>query len=310
MITNNLWTEKYRPSGIADYVWANENQRHQVESWIREQELPSIILSGGPGVGKSTLARCLFNELHVDPGDVRYVNASHHTGVDYFRGLQNFIETMPVGKFRYVLLDEADYMSANAQALLRNMIEEYSSVCRWVLTVNYPNKIIPALHSRLQGFHIEHLDKDQYISRAATVLITEGVNLDESNFDILDEYVTVCYPDLRKCLNMLQQNSKGGVLCRPQGGGTNTSDYMVQAVNMFKQGQIQEARKLIVKQARPEEYEDIYRLFYRNLDWWGKEDSQQHQAIVIIANRLRDHTLISDVEVNLAACLVELSMIQ
>ena len=306
---NNLWVERYRPNSISDYVWANANQQAQVESWVKDQEIPSLLLSGGPGVGKTTLARCLFNELGVDPGDIRYVNASHHTGVDYFRSLQNFIETMPLGKFRYVLLDEADFMSQSSQALLRSMIEEYSAVCRWILTCNYPNKIIPALHSRLQGFHIEHLDQDQFLSRAATVLISENIQLDESNWEILEEYVTVCYPDLRKCLNMLQQNCQGNELRRPQGGGGNTQDYMVQAVAMFKAGQIHEARQLIVKQARPEEYEDIYRLFYKNLSWWGDESAKQHQAIVIIANRLRDHGLIADPELNLSACLVELSML-
>lgn len=308
MVENRLWVERYRPNAIEDYVWANANQKHQVESWVREQEIPSLILSGGPGVGKTTLARCLFAELDVSEFDVRYVNASHHTGVDYFRGLQNFIETMPSGKFRYVLLDEADYMSQASQALLRSMIEEYSAVCRWILTCNYPNKIIPALHSRLQGFHIEHLDQEQFLARAATVLVSENVALDESNWEILEEYITVCYPDLRRCLNMLQQNCQGGELCRPStSGGSSTQDYMVSAVALFKSGQIHEARQLVVKNARPEEYEDIYRLFYRNLDWWGDTPQQQHQAIVIIANRLRDHGLIADPELALAACLVELA---
>ena len=297
MVENGLWVEKYRPTAIEDYVWSTENQKHQVESWVREKEIPSLILSGGPGVGKTTLARCLFAELGVNEFDIRYVNASHHTGVDYFRGLQNFIETMPSGRFRYVLLDEADYMSQASQALLRSMIEEYSAVCRWIFTCNYPNKIIPALHSRLQGFHIEHLDTDQFISRAATVLLSEGIEINEQNWHILDEYVTACYPDLRKCLNMLQQNCQGGELKR------------VQAVALFKTGQIHEARQLIVKNARPEEYEDIYRLFYRNLDWWSDRAEGQHQAIVIIANRLRDHGLIADPELALAACMVELSQI-
>jgi DNA polymerase III delta prime subunit len=308
-IPNGLWVEKYRPNKIEDYVWVNENQKHQVESWVREKEIPSMILSGQPGVGKTTLARCLFAELEVNEFDIRYVNASHHTGVDYFRGLQNFIETMPSGRFRYVLLDESDYMSQASQALLRSMIEEYSAVCRWILTCNYPNKIIPALHSRLQGFHIEHLDAGQFISRAATVLVSEGIDINEQNWHILDEYVTACYPDLRKCLNMLQQNCQGGELRRPQGGGGSTADYMVQAVALFRNRQIHEARQLIVKSARPEEYEDIYRLFYRNLDWWSDRTDGQHQAIVIIANRLRDHGLIADPELNLSAALVELSQI-
>lgn len=311
MVENNLWTERYRPSTLADYVWTDDAQKRQVEAWVSEREIPNLLLSGSAGVGKTTLARCLFNELGVDPTDIRYVNASHHTGVDYYRGLGGFIETLPSGDFRYILLDEADYLSPNAQAALRSMIEEYSNICRWVLTCNYPNKIIPALHSRTQGFHIDNLDREQFVTRAATILISEGVDLNEENLEILDEYVTVTYPDLRKCINLLQQNCSGNELRRPSGGsGKGMSDYLVTAVAHFKNGRIHEARKLICENANAEEFEEIYRLLYRNLSWWGDSEESQHKAIVIIANRLKDHALVADPEIAMAACLVELSMLQ
>lgn len=310
MVESNLWVERYRPKTLDEYVWTDESQKEQVLSWVKEKEIPNILLSGSAGVGKTTLAKCLFNELGVDPTDIRYVNASHHNGVDYYRGLSGFIETMPSGDFRYILLDEADYLSPNAQAALRSMIEEYSNICRWVLTCNYPHKIIPALHSRTQGFHIEDLDREQFVTRAATILITEGIDLNEENLEILDEYVTVTYPDLRKCINLLQQNCTGNELKRPSArSNVGSSDYMVAAVGLFKNGKIHEARKIICENATAEEYEDIYRLLYRNLDWWGKDDDTQNRAIVIIANRLKDHALVADPEIALAACLVELSML-
>lgn len=106
MLNNTLWTERYRPETIEDYVWINEGQRQQVESWIQEGELPHLLLSGGPGVGKSSLSKLLMKELNVDPSDIRFVNASKNTGIDYIRDLENFIETMPSGKYRYVVLDE------------------------------------------------------------------------------------------------------------------------------------------------------------------------------------------------------------
>jgi len=106
MTNNTLWTERYRPNTIEDYVWINEGQRQQVESWIAEQEIPHLLLSGGPGVGKSSLAKLLMNALNVDPSDIKFVNASKNTGIDYIRELENFIETMPTGKYRYVILDE------------------------------------------------------------------------------------------------------------------------------------------------------------------------------------------------------------
>lgn len=217
-------------------------------------------------------------------------------------GNHNFI----IGENK-ILTHNCDYLSLNAQAALRNMIEEYSAVCRWILTCNYPHKIIPAIKSRTQGFHIEHLDRERFVARIAEILLTEGIDLTEENFEILDEYATATYPDLRKCINLLQQNCKNGELKRPNSGSGSSMDFMVQAVGHFKNGRIHEARKVVCANARPEEYEEIYRMLYKNLDWWGETEEQQNQAIVIIANRLKDHSLVADSEINLAACLIELS---
>lgn len=310
MVVHKLWVEKYRPSRIEDYVWADAAQKSQVMTWIKEKHLPNILLSGSPGIGKTTLAKCLLNELNVHSSDIRYVNGSHTNGVDDIRSLSGFAETMPSGDFRYVVLDEADFLSGNAQAALRNMIEEYTSICRWILTCNFPNKILPALKSRTQGFHIETLDKEQFLTRIANILMAENVELTEENLEVLDEYAITTYPDLRKCINLLQQNCSEGKLNRPSKGSSNSSsEYMVNVVGLFKQNKIHEARKLICTNARLEEYEDLYRLLYRNLQWWGKTEQQQNQAVVIIANRLRDHSMAADAEINMSACLIELAMI-
>ena len=127
-----LWVEKHRPKDLSEYVWVNDSQKSQVEGWIKEKTIPSMILSGSPGTGKTSLAKCLFAELGVDSSDIRYVNASHTNGVDDMRALDRFAETMPNGDFRYVLLDEGDMLSIPAQTVLRNMMEEYSNICRWI----------------------------------------------------------------------------------------------------------------------------------------------------------------------------------
>lgn len=310
MNNNTLWVEKYRPKTISEYVWMNEDQKRQVTSWIESGELPHLVLSGPPGTGKSTLSKVLLNELNVDPSDVKYVNASNETGIDYLRGLVGFCETMPSGKFRYILLDEADRLSIPAQDMLKNTIEEYSAVCRWIFTTNRPHKLTPPLMSRLsQGFHIDALDREQFLTRLAEILIAEGVDLNENNFGILEEYATACYPDLRKCINLLEQNCRDKNLTRPKLTSNFNSEYLVEAVSLFKSGKIHEARKLICAHVTDTDYEQIYRLFYKNLDWWSVEEEKQHKAIVIIANRLKDHALVADPEINLSAALIELSML-
>lgn len=307
---STLWTERYRPTTLDDYVWINEGQKQQVERWIKDGFTPDVILSGGPGCGKSSLVKLLMKLLKVESGDYMYINGSKKTGVDKIDKLSDFCETMPSGRFRYVHLDEADGISWQGQDALKAMTEDYTSVCRWIFTTNKPHKIIPPLHSRLQGFHIESLDREQFMTKVATILITEGVDLNESNADILDEYISATYPDLRKCINSLQQNCQDGILKRPTTtGASSMTEYMVNAVSLFKNGKIHEARKLICENASHSDYEEIYKLLYRNVDWFGKTEKDKHSAIVIIANRLRDHTLIADPEIALSACLVELSML-
>ena len=166
MSMKELWVERYRPKTIQDYVFRDKQQKEQVEDWLKSAAIPHLLFSGAAGTGKTTLAKVLLNELDVDWGDVLFINASVENGVEHIRDkINNFATSMPFGDFKYVLLDEADYLSPNAQAALRGVMERYSNSCRFILTCNYPHKIIPALHSRCQGFHIEKLDKVEFTSR-------------------------------------------------------------------------------------------------------------------------------------------------
>jgi replication factor C small subunit len=301
-----LWVEKYRPKNIDGYVFRDAHQRKQVETWIKDKSIPHLLLSGSAGIGKTTLAKILIHELGIEDYDVLEINASRTNSVDDVRDkITNFVQMIPFGPFKVVLLDEADYLSPNAQAALRGVMEEYHATSRFVLTCNYPNRIIPALHSRCQGFHVEKTDQTEFTARAATILVEENIEFD---LDTLDAYVKVTYPDLRKCIQLLQQNAQEGQLIPPNKGDAGAADWKFDMAELFKAGKILEARKLLCGKLRAEEMEEVFVWLYNNLEIFGSEESQ-YKAILIIKQGLVDHTLIVDPEINLSATLVKLARI-
>jgi|TARA_B110000285_G_scaffold96192_1_gene109745 DNA polymerase III delta prime subunit len=299
-----LWVEKYRPNTIDDYVFKDSHQKAQVQAWVRDVSIPHLLFSGSAGIGKTTMAKLLVNELGIEDYDVLQINASRNNSVDDIRDkITNFVQMIPFGPFKVVLLDEADYLSPNAQAALRGVMEEYHSTSRFILTCNYPNRIIPAIHSRCQGFHIEKIDQTEFTARVATILVTENIDFD---LDTLDSYVKVAYPDLRKCINMVQQNVSGTKLSAPSKGDEGEADWKFEMVELFKAGKITQARKLLCGKVRAEEMEEIYRWLYDNLEIFGEEEKQD-TAVIIIKQGLVDHALVADPEINLAATLIKLA---
>jgi DNA polymerase III delta prime subunit len=303
-----LWVEKYRPTKVKDYVFRDDAQRRQVNSWIKDGSIFHLLLSGAAGIGKTTLARVLCNELNIEDYDVLEINASRDNNVDTVRDkIINFVQMIPFGPFKVVLLDEADYLTPNAQAILRGVMETYSNHSRFILTCNYPNRIIPALHSRCQGFHIEKTDKTEFTARVATILMEETIEFD---LDTLDTYVSAAYPDLRKCINAVQQNvNEDNTLSAPV-ASNDSSDYKIEMVELFKKGRIKDARTLVCSKARPEEMEEIYRWLYDNLDIIAKTDEAKDQAVIVIKQGLVDHTICADSEINLASTLIKLARLQ
>jgi len=302
-----LWVDKYRPNKLDGYVWRDNAQRKQVESWIAEKSIPHLLLTGTPGIGKTTMAKMLVNELGVQDADVMEVNASRETGIDFIRNkIIPFISSIAWGPFKVVLLDEADRLSPQAQDSLKGIVEQYSAYARFILTCNNANMVVPALHSRCQQFHFNKLDQTEFTARAATILVGEDVEFD---LETLDLYVSSTYPDLRKCINLLQQNTNNSQLHSPHKEDAGSLDYKFEMVELFKAGKISEARKLLCSKARPEEMNDIYRWMYDNVEVFGKDEATQNKAILIIKQGLVDHTLVSDVEINLAATLIRLGML-
>ena len=303
-----LWTEKYRPRSVAEYVFTDDSQRQQVEDWIKTRSIPHLLLSGSSGVGKTTLAKMLIAECGIDEYDVLYVNGSKEgRKIEWVNRLISFCQTMPFGAVKIVLIDEADYMNKESvQPALRNLMEDYSETVRSILTCNYPHKIIAPLHSRCQRMHIDRIDHTEFTARAATVLVAESIEFD---LDVLDSYVKATYPDLRKCLNLLQPNSQSGTLAAPGSVSSDSRDWLLECVDLFKRGEVRPARKLLCNQVDPENAEEIFTWMYNNLDLWGKTPEQQDEAIVIIRNGIVTHASVADAEINLSATLIELGKI-
>ena len=303
---SNLWVEKYRPTTLDGYVFVDDNQKKQIEGWIADGMPPHLLFSGAAGTGKTTLAKILINAYNMNEYDVKMVNASRNNTVEYIKEkIVPFVETMPFGEYKIVLLDEADYMSPNAQGILRGVMEDNAATARFILTCNLPHRIIAALKSRTQGFHINNIDHTEFTARVCSILIDEGVEID---IDVLDSYVKATYPDLRKCIGLVQQNSITGELVLTKSSGTG-SDYIVKAVELFKTGNIRAARKTLCDNITASDVDSIITWTYNNLDLWSKSEEGQDAAILLIRDAAARVPLIADPEINLSALIVELTSI-
>jgi DNA polymerase III delta prime subunit len=306
MAAKELWTEKYRPKTLDGYVFQNESQKDQIKRMIVDGDIPHLLLSGTQGSGKTTLAEILINELGVDDFDICRVNASDKTGVDFIREtILNFAGTYPMGKFKIVKLEEFDYLSLNAQGMLRAVLEENAETCRFICTCNYENKIMPAMKSRMQHMRFKAPLQDDVLMRMFEILTTEGIDFDP---EVVDRYVSQAYPDIRKIINNLQLNSVGGKLMLPSGEGED-GDYQFQLLDLIISGNIKEIRRIVTEQCTPEQISEIYELLYKNLKKHPKFASNvqaYEQALCILLDGVYKHSLVAIPHLNFETTCIKL----
>jgi DNA polymerase III delta prime subunit len=305
-----LWVSKYRSKTLEDYVWQDPAMRAKIEQWIEEGATPDLLLAGKPGTGKTTLMLMLMKLLNIPQSDILFIPASKERKIEDIQDkISNFIGTWAMGDsgIKYILLDEFDAVTPAAQKMLRTDMETYSDTTRFIATCNYSNKVIPALISRFHVMHFQTLDMEDYMLRIGGILNDENVEWD---FDALEAYVKVTYPDLRKCISLVQHNTVAGKLNPPGNNDTAVGEYLLSVVDLFKKGKFIEARKLIVSQAQLEDYPDIYRFLYQNLDLFGKTPDQQDEALLAIRKGVVNHAMVFDPEINLSATLCEICRIK
>ncbi len=309
MAIKKLWVEAYRPSSIDEYIFQNIEQKRQFVNMINAKEIPHLLLSGPQGTGKTSLSKMLVKLLEIDPMDLLTINASKDNSVENIREkIYSFATSFALGKFKIIQLEEADMLTYNAQTALKDILEETQDTCRFIFTCNYENRIIPPIKSRLHHFYFKASPQDEILLRMGEILVTEKVDFD---IKLLEKYVSTYYPDIRKIINALQQNTIDGKLQNPNSTDDSVVDYQFKMLEYLEAGDLKTLRKLICENVQREEYDGIYRFLYENINKSKKfknEDAYE-SAIVTIAAYLHKNAIVADPEINFAACAIDLDRI-
>ena len=300
-MSNSLWVEKYRPDTLEGYV-GNEHILEKVKIYIENEDVPHLLLYGVAGTGKTTLAKIITNQIDCD---VMYINASDENSVDAVRDkIRGFASSMGFRKWKVVILDESDYLTPNAQAALRNLMETFSKSTRFILTCNYVEKVIDPIQSRCQTFAITPPSKKEVAKRLFDILNEEGVEFQNEDLAIL---VNSGYPDIRRVLNAAQRQVVGGKL-KIDTTSTIQANYTDDVIKVLQKSgdvkqQFTEIRQIIAD-SKVKDFTPLYRSLYDEVDNYAS--GKVGQTILNIADGQYKDAMVVDKEINVMAMMLNI----
>jgi len=294
----DLYVEKYRPKTVEDYL-GNPEVIDTIKSFIDKGSLQNLVLYGKAGGGKTSLAKILVNELNADS---LYINASDERGIDTIRDkIIPFASSMGFADVKVIILDEADYLTPQAQATLRNTIETFSENCRFILTCNYLERIITPLQSRLLPLPIEAPDKKAIVQKLLDIAKLESIELGEDYKEDIGQVVLGYYPDIRKIINVFQQMTKDGTLQSAEIANTSFEKSVVEGV--INGCSLVEIRQIIAD-SKARHFDSLFRTFYDRIEGFGTE--RMGMAILILAEYQYQYTFVVDKEITIVAMIQKL----
>jgi len=293
-----IWVEKYRPKKIKAVV-GNEQLKKTFEKYIEKDEIPNLMLYGPPGTGKTTISKILIKTLNCE---YLYINGSDENGIDVIRNkIGTFVSSVTFDKkFKIVFIDESDYISLNAQSVLRNLIESSSDTARFIFTCNYPEKLMEPLRSRFQMFEVKPPDIEMLEERAKLILGKEEIQFNDKDVKTI---VKNSYPDIRKLIQSLQQNSLDGKL-ELGVGGIVSDTYKSELIDMLKKkSSFENIRQLLVN-VNAIEFTTLYKLLFESVDEYAKKNKVQ--ILLDISEHMYRDSFCVDKEINLSACILKI----
>ena len=299
-IKHSLWVEKYRPTTLDTYI-GNEHLKSKVKVYLESGDLPHLLLFGKAGTGKTTLAKLLVNNINCD---YLYINASDENSVDVVREkVKNFASTMGFQDMKVIILDECDYITPNAQAALRNLMETFSKHCRFILTCNFVERIIDPIQSRCQSFQIIPPDRKQVAVHMSNILQSENVTSDNKDIVTL---VNGGYPDIRRVINSAQRQVVDNKLVIDEAMITQ-NDYKLLLLEILKtqdkKNSFKNIRQLIAD-SKVTDFSDLFRLLFDTIDDWGK--GHIAECILLLSQYQQSDAVVVDKEINIMAMFTEI----